>query len=234
MSQIETLEQVQRAGRERLYPSLTNPNWLVLRQRREVFQGWLARLSGQSLSVLDVGGRIQPYRSLIAPDPMRYVAVDVRLSPLVDLIVNAERLPIASERFDLVVCTQMLEYAADPVQVASEIHRVLKPGGVLLLSVPSLSIRDADDDRWRFWPAGIRKVLLSFPEVEIVPEGGSIIGFFRTVNTGLHGLARYSAVRVLFRCTIIPVLNLIGFALEKLAHSQNDTFAANYSVWARK
>ena len=234
MPLIETLEQVRRAGRERLYPSLTNPNWLVLRKRRQLFQRWLGLLSGQNLLVLDVGGRIQPYRSLITAGRVRYVAVDPRPSPLVDLVATAEHLPLASERFDLVMCTQMLEYATDPVQAASEIHRVLRPGGVVLLSVPSLSIRDADEDRWRFWPAGIRQLLSLFPEVEVVPEGGSVAGFFRTVNMGLYGLARYSSVRIFLSYTIIPALNLIGFSLEKLLGSRNDTFAANYSALARK
>ena len=83
MSQTETQDQVQKCGRERLYPSLTNPNWLVLRKRRELFQRWLGRLPQQNLSVLDVGGRIQPYRSLV-PGAARYIAIDLRATPLVE------------------------------------------------------------------------------------------------------------------------------------------------------
>src|SRR5713101_6672773 len=122
MPQTETLEQVRRAGRERLYPSLTNPNWLVLRKRRELFLEWLKNMPPGDLSVLDVGGRIQPYRPLIVSAHARYVAVDLRPTPLVNVAANAEQLPLASAVFDLVLCTQMLEYAADPGQVISEIR----------------------------------------------------------------------------------------------------------------
>ena len=86
------------------------------------------------------------------------------------MVANAERIPFPSQEFDLVLCTQMLEYAPDPGLVLSEIHRVLKPGGRVLLSVPSVFPQDADD-RWRFLPAGIRQLLSAFSEVEIVPEG---------------------------------------------------------------
>ena len=56
----------------------------------------------------------------------------------------------------------MLEYAPDPGLVLSEIHRVLKPGGKVLLSVPSVFPQDADEDRWRFLPAGIRQLCQLF------------------------------------------------------------------------
>ncbi len=228
------VEELRRQGHERLYPRLTNPNYLILRKRRQFFQRWLERMPGKGLNVLDIGGRIQPYRPLINKGPMRYIAVDLVAAALVDVVANAEQLPFASQWFDLALCTQMLEYAPLPSQVISEIHRTLKPGGVLLLSVPSFSLRDADGDRWRFWPAGIRELLSGFAQVEVVPEGGSVAGFFRTMNAGLAVLAKYSVVRSVLRWTVIPVLNLAGLALENLAHSDNDQLAVNYSVMARK
>src|ERR1700690_3000721 len=124
MPPTETLEQVQKAGRERLYPSITNPNWLVLRKRRELFSRWLRGSLPKGASVLDIGGRIQPYRTLV-PET-NYWAIDLRLTPLVSVIASAELIPFPSQAFDLVLCTQMLEYAPDPGQVLSEIHRVLK------------------------------------------------------------------------------------------------------------
>lgn len=232
MPPTETLEQVQKAGRERLYPSLTNPNWLVLRKRRELFSAWLKNIPSGNLSVLDVGGRIQPYRPLLPG--AHYLAIDLRLTPLVDVVARAEQIPFPSQTFDLAVCTQMLEYAPDPALVVSEILRVLKPGGRLLLSVPTMFPREADEDRWRFLPAGIRQLLSAFSEVEIVPEGGSTAGFFRTINVGLHLFARYSLIRIGVSYTLIPVLNLIGLGLENMVPSSNDDFAANYSAIARK
>jgi len=231
---METLESVQRSGRERLYPSLTNPNWLVLRRRRRIFQKWVARLNDRDLDVLDVGGRLQPYRQLLTGRLRRYFAIDLLLTPLVDAVARGEQIPLASGRFDLVICTQMLEYVPDPAAVVAEIHRVLKPGGYLFLSVPSIAVRDADYECWRFLPSSLQRLLSPFGESEVIPEGGSIIGFFRMLNAGLDILVRYRFLRTVFRWTLCPAINLTGAILDRVTFSKNDQLAANYSAWARK
>ena len=48
-----------------------------------------------------------------------------------------EQLPYPSASFDLVVCLDVLEHVADPALVLAEIHRVLRPGGVALVTVPN-------------------------------------------------------------------------------------------------
>jgi SAM-dependent methyltransferase len=234
MSRIETLDQVQKVGRERLYPSLTNPNWLVLRRRRQIFQSVLNRIPGAHLFVLDIGGRIQPYRKLLGQKCTRYTAVDLRITPLVNVVAPAQRLPFVDQIFDLVFCTQMLEYAPEPNLVVSEIHRVLKPDGWLLLSIPSLALKDSEEDYWRFWPAAAHHLLSCFSQVEIIPEGGSIAGLFRTIAAGLNLVAKFSVIRLILRFTLIPMLNVTGLVLEKLIHSSNDAFTVNYSVVARR
>jgi len=231
---METLDTVNREGRKRLYPSLTNPSWLVLRRRREIFQKWLARLNARELDVLDVGGRIQPYRPLLEGRLRRYVAVDLLRTPLVNIVAHGEQIPLASEQFDLVVCTQVLEYVAEPAAVIAEIHRVLKPGGWLWLSVPSVCPRDADHECWRFLPASLWHLLSEFGKVDVVPEGGSVLGFFRAINVCLNILARYPVVRSVFRYTVFPVVNLVGVLCDSLSRSSNDQFAANYSAFALK
>jgi SAM-dependent methyltransferase len=231
---METLELVQREGRERLHPSPTNPSWLVLRRRREIFQKWIAALDGAQLEVLDVGGRIQPYRPLLEGRLRRYVAIDLRPTQLVNIVAGGERIPLAGERFDLVICTQVLEYVPDPAAAIAEMHRVLKPGGRLLLSVPSACPRDADHECWRFLPGGLRNLLKDFRDVEVVAEGGSITGLFRSINVCLSIFSRYAIVRWVLRHTLAPVVNLMGAFLETIAGSTNDQFAANYSVFAVK
>ena len=230
----ETLDQVRAMGRERLYPSVTSPNWLVLRKRRELFRNWLEGMRLNNPVVLDVGGRIQPYRSLINEGHARYTAVDLNITPLHNVAGDAQQLPFASDMFDLVICTQMLEYAPEPPRVIAEIRRVLKSSGCLLMSVPSVFPRDGDYDRWRFLAPGIRQLLSGFSSVEIVPEGGSIAGFFRTINSCLQIFARYDFLRTLLSYSVVPILNVTGVLLETLAGSTNDQFAVNYSVFAKK
>lgn len=220
-------------GSRRLRPAIGDPNYLVLRRRRELFEAWLSRLDGKRWLVLDVGGRIQPYRPLVAQRTRRYVAVDVRRTALVDSLARGEELPFSSSVFDLVLCTQVLEYVRDPHRVAREIHRVLKPGGALLLSVPAVWPRDSEEDAWRFLPPALREILSEFREIEIAPEGGSLAGMFRTVNACLGLFARSAGTRAILRWTVFPAMNLLGLAFDRLRGS-NDSFAVNYSALARK
>lgn len=49
---------------------------------------------------------------------------------------DAENLPFQDENFDKVYCTEVLEHVLHPEKVISEIHRVLKSDGVLVVTVP--------------------------------------------------------------------------------------------------
>ena len=244
------LDEIEKAGRERLHPALTDPNWLVLRKRRDIFSRWLHDLKLRDPRVLDVGGRIQPYRSLIEgrktakkkingddigpTNSSRYIALDFVATPLVNVIANAHNLPFLSASFDLVCCTQMVEYANDPQRVIDEIHRVLKPGGFLLLSVPSVYPQDSVNDRWRFLPGALTILLAGFSKIEIAPEGSSVVGFVRTVNVCLLRSAAAIRLAPLVQYSLVPLLNLFGLGLEAMIATGDNSFAANFSVLAEK
>jgi SAM-dependent methyltransferase len=227
------MDQVLREGRDRLHPSLRNPNWLVLRQRREIFLAGLHRLPEGDLSVLDVGGRLQPYRVLLGTRVSRYVAVDPQITPLVNVAALGEELPFGNEEFDLVISTQVLEYFPDPRQAASEIWRVLRKGGAAFLSAPAVFLRDNDREYWRFLPEGLRFILQDFEAVDVLPEGNSLTGLFRTVNVFLAAFMKPRFLAPVLHWTLVPALNVAGYLLQK-AGGKNDQFTSNFSVWARK
>ncbi len=231
---METLDSVNREGRERLYPSLTNPSWLILRKRREMFRKWLAGLEGRELRVLDLGGRIQPYRPLLEGRIRSYVAVDLRRTPLVSIVGRGEQIPLADASFDLAICTQVLQYVSEPAVVVAEIHRVLRKGGVLLLSAPAVYPRETDRDMWRFSPANLRALLHDFCDVGVMAEGSSISGLFRTICVFLVTFARRAFFAACMRVTLVPLLNIMAAWLESLRTESDDRFSANFSAFARK
>jgi SAM-dependent methyltransferase len=57
-------------------------------------------------------------------------------------------LPLAAGSLDAVVAASVLEYVRDPAAVLAECARVLRPGGVLLCTVPNV----ANPVRWLEWP----------------------------------------------------------------------------------
>jgi SAM-dependent methyltransferase len=228
-----TLEQASKDSRERLCPSLRNPNWLVLGHRRRIIEERIKQLPTAGLRVLDVGGRLQPYRPLLGARVKNYVAIDPQLTPLVNVAAVAEALPFPDGQFDLVICTQVLEYLPEPARAVDEIRRVLRTGGSALISAPSVFVRDCDREYWRFLPEGLRYLLRDFAEVEVIPEGNSVAGLFRTLNVFLVSFQRPKILVPVLAWTLVPILNFAGSILEKLGGT-GDHFTANFSAWVRK
>jgi SAM-dependent methyltransferase len=230
-SRVEDFSQV---AHQRLYPSLTDPNYLVLRARRLIFAQWIRQLPGDRLRILDVGGRYQPYRSLLQDRTERYIALDLARTQFVSVIGDGQALPFASQSFDLVIATQAFDYMRDPTLCVREILSVLKPGGVLLASLPAFAPRFADGERWRFTAPGLRTLFEAFPTLEIVPELHDPASLVRTINLAADGFIHYGPLRAIYRRTCCPMLNALGRALEGMHLTANDQFAANYSVRAQK
>ena len=221
-----------RSADERLHPSLAGPSYLVLRSRSTIFSKWAQQLGRTNLTVLDIGGRYQPYRSLLGAGVTRYVAIDLIKTELVNVVANGEALPFVPKTFDVVIATQVLEYFREPSVAIKQIHAVLKPGGVLLASVAACAPRFVDEELWRFTGPGLRTLLSDFAKVEIVPELSSVGSVIRTMNLALDTFVRYKGARWVYRRTACPVLNVLGLAVEKLHLTSNDQFTANYSILA--
>lgn len=64
----------------------------------------------------------------------QYIGIDLVEGPNVDMVMDGHDILFKDSRFDLVLCLSVLEHDADPVQTISEGFRVLKPGGIFLLS----------------------------------------------------------------------------------------------------
>jgi SAM-dependent methyltransferase len=61
----------------------------------------------------------------------------VRVIPCVAVDLNS-RFPLEAERFDFISCIEGIEHLQDQFEFVRECHRVLKPGGMLVLSTPNI------------------------------------------------------------------------------------------------
>lgn len=53
--------------------------------------------------------------------------------------MDALDLPFANDVFDVVFCGETIEHLIDPDHLLDEMHRVLKPGGLLILTTPNIA-----------------------------------------------------------------------------------------------
>jgi SAM-dependent methyltransferase len=99
---------------------------------------------------------------------------------------------MASDAFDCIIFTQTLQFIFGLQAVTNTLHRLLKPGGVLLATVPGITqISRYDMDRWgeywRFTTLSMRRLLEEvFPSAHVsVDANGNVL----TAVAFLHGLA---------------------------------------------
>src|SRR5436190_17788367 len=64
----------------------------------------------------------------------KYTGVDMRAGAGVDVVANGEELPFKDNSFDLIFCLETLEHAKRPWLVATELKRILKKEGILIVS----------------------------------------------------------------------------------------------------
>ena len=93
--------------------------------------------------------------------------------------LNVEGLPYASDSFDLVTCTEVIEHLENYRQVIREAHRILRSGGTLVVTTPNiLSLKS----RMRYLVFGFHNLFgpLHFRESALHSAGGHItpIGLF--------------------------------------------------------
>lgn len=80
---------------------------------------------------------------------------------------DASKLPFSSGAFDCVIITAVLEHVPYPQRVVREIHRILRPDGVVYVEVPFLEGFHADpDDYQRFTFRGLEILLRRFEVLE--------------------------------------------------------------------
>ncbi len=122
---------------------------------------WLADNAGSvSGLLLDLGAGNQPFRPWYAHLAERCVAIDVAPAPGLDVLSLAAPLPFASATFDTVLCTSVLEHVDDAEAAISEIARILRPGGRLIITAPFLyPTHEAPYDFWRTTHWGLRSLL---------------------------------------------------------------------------
>lgn len=149
---------------------------------------------------------------------------------------NLMRLPIEDGSLDAAVSVNVLEHVPEPVEMLTELARVLREGGRLFLVAPqSWRLHQTPQDFFRFTQHGLDHALgkAGFDEVRIEPVGGA---FWNLGSRSLYLLTHFRGpwfpVAILLSPLLGFLIPLLCFYLDRLDPDREDTLG--YLVRARK
>ncbi|MGR9105940.1 MAG: class I SAM-dependent methyltransferase [Gammaproteobacteria bacterium] len=146
--------------------------WLATKYLYHDLRAILPRCGGK---VLDVGCGDKPYKIWFGHTE-EYIGIDIYPGAAVDFsITNNGRWPLEDHRFDTVICTQVFEHIENIAFSFEEIKRVMKPNGVLILSVPFIyNEHGIPQDYRRFSYYGVHGLLEKDFDITCIKKQGGI------------------------------------------------------------
>jgi len=185
--------------------------------------------------LLDVGCGDKPFARWFQGHVTTYLGTDLPASSYLgaerpEVFTRAERLPFRTGSVDTVLGLSMLDHLPEPSRLLGEAHRVLRPGGVLLLEFPQMvPLHDEPYDYFRYTRHGAAWLLerAGFEPLDFIPMGGLMTRVGLTSIAALNRLNR-GPTRVL---TELPVralyvlLQLLFAGLDRLLFDPREVIA---------
>lgn len=145
-------------------------------------------------------------------------------------------LPVADAQFDTVILSDVLEHVTEPQQLITEIARVLKPKGHLLLNVPFFyCIHERPYDYYRYTEFALRRFMLQagLTVEELTPLGGSLEVMADMLAKHLQFIPLVGSM--LASCVVWITQALCGLTpLKRFSGKSAEAFPYGYALVARK
>ncbi|HMN24180.1 MAG TPA: class I SAM-dependent methyltransferase [Ignavibacteriaceae bacterium] len=190
---------------------------------------------------LDVGCGTKPYQHLFKSDEYIGLEYDTGIDndkKKADYYYDGKIFPFDDGEFDSVVTNQVLEHIFSPDEFLSEINRVLKTDGKLLLTVPFVwDEHEQPYDYARYSSFGL-KSLLNKNGFEII-ESRKSVNDFRVIaqlfNAYVYKITRKNIVlKNLSLILIIAPVTIIGILVSIILPRNNDLYLDNIVLAKKK
>ena len=131
--------------------------------------------------LLDVGCGQMPFRHLLQPGAI-YTGIDIPAASSFGMQKNTDivefdgtTIPFPDNHFDAILCTEVIEHAMEPEALIAEMHRVLRPGGSLVMTVPfAARVHHIPYDFHRFTRYRLAQMFAAFGNVSIDERGNDL------------------------------------------------------------
>ena len=193
----------------RRHPRRTQPDYAILRVLVAELERKLAALEAPLGDVLDLYAATQPYRDLLPPH-RSYVSLDIDEHYGPQDVVTEEFLPFADGSFDLILCTESFHYLTEPEDAVAELARVLRPGGILLLTVPLVWEYDRRIVERRYTGPQLAELFAGWVTVDVDELGGYGVAWATLTGRIARGFGEFGPrwSRALFTA-LLPVASVL-------------------------
>jgi predicted SAM-dependent methyltransferase len=221
------------------FQNILHDEWLALKDLHSDLYEISDLISGK---ILDVGCGSKPYADWFNK-ATEYIGIDVGDNLSADFIIEEDqKWPFNPNEYDCIVAFQVFEHIKYIDLAKNEINRVLKPGGIVCLSVPFIAYEHAaPSDYRRYSKEGVKQIFPQYNIIRIMQEGkyGSTAGalLLRWIKDCIRG-SKYPIIR---RCwtIILPLwiiitafINICCLYLDKIDKTEN--YYHNVLLIARK
>ncbi|MFN8287768.1 MAG: class I SAM-dependent methyltransferase [Chitinophagales bacterium] len=132
-------------------------------------------------NVIDVGCGQSPYRFLLDKNSTQYFGIDVKEAASFDYdnkditYFNGADIPFEDNKFDGLICTEVVEHVHHYQKLINEMHRVMKPGATGIITIPwSARFHYEPYDYFRYTPSSLKMMFAGFSKATIKPRGSDI------------------------------------------------------------
>lgn len=182
-----------------------------------------SRVKCPRILIVGGGARGSGIDALYADGSIELVGTDIYASPYTKILADGHRLPFLNECFDGVWIQAVLEHVLDPPCVVAEIHRVLKPDGLVFADTPFMQqVHEGAYDFTRYTLSGHRWLFRNFALLDAGASAGAGTAFIWSVKylvRSLTGSNRFA--------TFVSMLFFWARFLDRLAKSRPNADAAS-------
>lgn len=197
-SNSDPLQYVKTSLKKRV-PSIS-ANWVAEGNYRKMNRLLRQNVDCPLVLMLGRGDEGEGIDALANDGPVDLVATDVYLGGNIVLVCDAHDIPFEDACFDGVVIQAVLEHVVDPWSCVSEIHRVLKPSGIVYAETPFMQqVHMGCHDFTRFTYLGHRRLFRNFREIKSGMNGGPGMALAWAYEYFLISFFQHQPLRVIAR-----------------------------------